>query len=225
MHIPIPDGVLPIWLWATGYLISLILVAYAIRRVRGEEGKSTISAVMVAVMLVVQSIPLGVPYHINLSALTGIILGPWWALISVLVTNSVQASLGHGGVTIIGLNTLVVWSEDLVGYYLFNTLRRTVKQGKLNISLAAGGSVLVALILSTLLVLGIVVVSRIDPVQALGPHGQEHLPGGVLQVSLNSFVLLVLPIAIVGSVIEAVITGLLVGYVLKVKPSLIPEGG
>jgi cobalt/nickel transport system permease protein len=66
------------------------------------------AAVMVAVMLVVQSIPLGVPYHMNLSALTGIMLGPWWALLSILVTNIAQAAFGHGGITIVGLNILVV---------------------------------------------------------------------------------------------------------------------
>jgi len=75
VHIHIPDGVLPVWLWTAGYVVILALVALAVRTVRGQERKGVLAAVMVAVMLVAQSIPLGVPYHINPSALTGIIPG------------------------------------------------------------------------------------------------------------------------------------------------------
>jgi len=222
VHIHIPDGVLPVWLWTAGYVVTLALVALAVRRVRGQERKGVLAAVMVAVMLVVQSIPLGVPYHINLSALAGIILGPWWALISILVTNAAQASFGHGGITIVGLNTLVVWAEALIGYYLFAGLRKMLKSGRLRISTAAGASTLVALIFSVFLVLAIVRISGIDPSEALGEHAGELLGASTpVQISLTIFAMLVLPIAIGGALIEAVITTLLVAYVLQVKASLI----
>ena len=220
MHIHIPDGVLPVWLWATGYLITLVLVALAIRRIRGQERKSIMAAVMVGVMLVVQSIPLGVPYHMNLSALAGIVLGPWWALLSILVTNIAQATFGHGGITIVGLNTLVVWSEALIGCYLFAVLRKSLRS-----PLAAGASTFVALTVSAFLVVGIVAISGIDPTQALGEHFREFLPAaGPLQVSLMVFMILTLPIALGGALLEALVTSLLVAYVLRVKPSLIPRG-
>jgi cobalt/nickel transport system permease protein len=222
VHIHIPDGVLPVWLWMAGYVVALALVALAVRRVRGQERKGVLAAAMVAVMLVVQSIPLGVPYHINLSALAGIILGPWWALISILVTNAAQASFGHGGITIVGLNTLVVWSEALIGYYLFAALRKILKSGRLRIPTAAGASALIALIFSAFLVVGIVGISGINPSEALGEHAGELLGAGTpVQISLPIFAMLVLPIAIAGALIEAVITALLVAYVLQVKSSLI----
>jgi cobalt/nickel transport system permease protein len=222
VHIHIPDGVLPVWLWMAGYVVTLALVALAIQRVRGQERKGVLAAVMVAVMLVVQSIPLGVPYHINLSALAGIILGPWWALISILVTNAAQASFGHGGITIVGLNTLVVWTEALIGYYLFAALRKMLKSGRLRISTAAGVSTLVALIFSAFLAVAIVWISGIDPSEALGEHAGELLGSSTqVQISLAIFAMLVLPIAIGGALIEAVITALLVAYVLQVKASLI----
>ena len=221
MHIHIPDGVLPIWLWSAGYAILLSLVALAIRKVRGQERRGVLAAVMVAVMLVVQSIPLGVPYHINLSSLAGIMLGPWWALISVLVTNAVEASFGHGGVTIVGLNTLIVWSEALIGFYMFAALRSILKISRLRIPAAAGISTLVALIISALLVVGIVGISAINPTQALGGHGGELLGNGShVQISLTVFATLIIPMAIAGALIEGVITSLLVAYVLRVKPSL-----
>jgi len=50
MHIHIPDGVLPIWLWMTGYLVTLALVAIGVRRVRGQERKGVLAAVMVAAL-------------------------------------------------------------------------------------------------------------------------------------------------------------------------------
>jgi cobalt/nickel transport system permease protein len=178
------------------------------------------AAVMVGVMLVVQSIPLGVPYHMNLSGLAGIVLGPWWALLSILVTNIAQATFGHGGITIVGLNTLVVWSEALIGYYLFAVLRKALRG-----PLAAGASTFVALTVSAFLVVGIVASSGIDPTQALGEHFREFLPAAEsLQVSLMVFMILTLPIALGGALLEALVTSLLVAYVLRVKPSLIPRG-
>ena len=223
MHIHIPDGVLPIWLWVLGYIVSITLVAFAIRKVRGQERKGILAAVMVAVMLVVQSVPLGVPYHINLSALTGIILGPWWSIIAILVTNAVEASFGHGGVTIIGLNTMVVWSEALMGYYLFAVIQKVVGKSRIRFPLAAGFSALVALMFSAFFVVGIVAVSGIEPAQALGSH-EQSLPGGVAQISPGVFMILVLPMAIAGALIESLITGLLVAYVVRVKPSLVSSG-
>ena len=222
MHIHIPDGVLPFWLWMAGYFVALVLVALAVRKVRGQERKGVLAAAMVAVMLVVQSIPLGVPYHINLSALAGIILGPWWALISILITNVAQASFGHGGITVVGLNTLVVWSEALVGFSLFAAFRRMLKSSALRLTTAAGVSTLVALIFSAFLVVGIVGMSGIEPSQALGEHaGELAVVGSSTHISLTLFAMLMLPIAIGGALVEAVITALLVAYVVQVKPFLI----
>ncbi len=47
MHIHIPDVVLPIWLWIAGYVLTLALVALAVRTVRGQERKGVLPAVMV----------------------------------------------------------------------------------------------------------------------------------------------------------------------------------
>ena len=205
-----------------GYFVALVLVALAVRKVRGQERKGVLAAAMVAVMLVVQSIPLGVPYHINLSALAGIILGPWWALISILITNVAQASFGHGGITVVGLNTLVVWSEALVGFSLFAAFRRMSKSSALRLTTTAGVSTLVALIFSAFLVVGIVGMSGIEPSQALGEHaGELAVVGSSTHISLTLFAMLMLPIAIGGALVEAVITALLVAYVVQVKPFLI----
>ena len=56
-----------------------------------------------------------IAYHINLTVLAGILLGPWLSIISAVIVNVMLALLGHGGVTVIGLNTLVISTEMIAG--------------------------------------------------------------------------------------------------------------
>ena len=219
MHIHIPDGVLPLWLWALGYAIVIIFLFVAVRKVRGEEKRGIYAAAMAAIMLVAMSIPLGVPYHINLTVLAGIILGPWWALISAFVTNLILATFGHGGITIVGLNTIVTWFECLVGFYMFKVLQKAFMRKSWRFPMAGGVSTFTALVLSTVLVIGMVGVSGINPAETIHHHdnGSEEA-----QMSLAVFAALTFPISLVGAVIEAAVTALILIYVKKVKPILIP---
>jgi cobalt/nickel transport system permease protein len=219
MHIHVPDGVLPLWLWMLGYSIIIIFLFIAVRKVRGEEKRGIYAAAMAAIMLVAMSIPLGVPYHINLTVLAGIILGPWWALIATFVTNLILATFGHGGITIVGLNTIVTWFESLVGFYMFKVLRKAFMQKNWGLATASGASTFTALMLSTILVIGIVAASGINPAEII--HHENH-GGEETQISIAIFAALTIPIAVVGAVIEAVVTSLILVYVKKVKPTLIP---
>jgi cobalt/nickel transport system permease protein len=216
MHIHVPDGVLPIWLWGLGYAVVAISLYVAIKKLRGDERRGIYAAAMSAVMLVVMSIPLGVPYHFNLTALAGIILGPWWALISNFVTNLVLASFGHGGITVVGLNTMITWFESLAGLYTFLVLRRVFKRDQWKFTAAAGISTFIALVLSTVLVIGVVAASGINPAEALHEGTEET------QMSMAVFVALVAPMALIGAIVEAIVTSLIVAYVRKVRPTLIP---
>jgi len=218
MHIHVPDGVLPVWLWILGYIIVSTFLSVAVKKVRGDEKRGIYAAAMSAVMLVAMSIPLGVPYHINLTVLAGIILGPWWALISNFVTNVMLATFGHGGITIVGLNTMVTWFESLVGLYIFMTLQAAFKQRKWRFTVATGVSTFTALMLSAVLVIGIVAASGINPAEAI--H-HEHEGNEESQISMAVFTVLLVPIALVGAVIEAIITSFIVMYVRKVRPILI----
>jgi len=216
LHIHVPDGILPVWLWAAGYITVAVFLSIAVKKVRGDERRGIHAAAMSAVMLVVMSIPLGVPYHINLTALAGIILGPWWALISDFVTNLVLATFGHGGITVVGLNTMVTWFESVTGLYVFLVLQGVLKQKKWKFTAATGVSTFTALALSTVLVIGIVAASGINPAEAIHEGGEEP------QMSIAVFVALVAPMALIGAVVEAIVTSLIVTYVRKVRPTLIP---
>ena len=219
MHIHVPDGVLPFWLWVLGYIAVIILLSVAIKKVRGEEKRGIHAAAMAAIMLVAMSIPLGVPYHINLTVLAGIILGPWWALISNFITNLMLATFGHGGITIVGLNTIVTWFESLIGFYMFAVLQKAFVRKSWRVTMSGGVSTFIALALSTILVIGIVAASGINPAEAIdhAAHDTEEA-----QMSIVIFAALMIPIAMVGAVIEAAVTSLILVYIKKVKPTLIP---
>jgi len=210
MHIHVPDGVLPVWLWSLGYLLLAFFLFISLRKVRGDEKRGIYSAAMSAAMLVAMSIPLGVPYHINLTVLAGIILGPWWALISDFVTNFVLATFGHGGITIVGLNTIVTWIESLIGLYIFKMLGRAFKQKSWRFAVSAGVSTFIALALSALLVIGIVAASRVNPSDEV--HENE---------SITIFASITLPIALIGAVVEAIVTSLIVMYMRKIGTTII----
>jgi len=247
-HLHIPDGVIsPVWL-VLGFIGMAALLTLAIVRAGSEGVRSKVYHVGIvsAIMLLAMSVPLGfLPVHLNLAVLAGIFLGPWLGVIAVFVVNLILALFGHGGITVLGLNTLVVGSEVMLGYYLFSALRQRVR-----LALAAATATTLALVFSLLLMVGIVGLTRIDPVLVLNDHhhGREeyhqvvqtmHLEtAGKIQedeeeghslkelyheqqISLARFVLIVLPIGMVGIVLETVVTTLVVDYVFKVRPDLI----
>jgi len=74
-------------------------------------------------MLVAMSLEiLPIFYHINLSVVAGILLGPALGFLAAFIANLILAFMGHGGITVIGLNTLLLGSEAVLGHTLFYLL-------------------------------------------------------------------------------------------------------
>ncbi len=211
MHIHIPDGILPVWLWGSGYLITFIFLAFALVKMRKDIKKFSLVPALSALMLVVMSIPLGIPTHINLAVLAGFILGPFYSLISDFIVNLILASFGHGGITLVGLNTLVLWIESIIGYYLFLILKEVTK----NWFIRAWVSTFFALIVSTFFVIFIVSISTLSPEIFL----HSKLEG--LKINLQTFLALTLPIATLGAIIESFVTAFAVNYLKKIKPKIL----
>ena len=63
-----------------------------------------------------------IAYHINLTVISGILLGPSLIFLATLVVNVILALFGHGGITVLGLNTLTLSIEGILGYFLFRTV-------------------------------------------------------------------------------------------------------
>ncbi len=244
-HIHIPDGVLPLWLVAAGWLVAGLLLAVCTRRVQGGDlqRRLPLLGVMSAVMLVgmtAEVVPIA--YHLNLSTVAGIILGPVLGFLAAFVINLILALFGHGGITVVGLNTLIIGTEMALGWGLFRLLSRLLGR-HVRPGIAAGIAAVGALLVSTLLMIGIVGLSSINPLEqargivdasgvgiirnpfqdgllSLDPGGEEHAPV-VGRVSLATFAQIVLTLGAAGWALEAVVTGFIVGYLARLRPDLV----
>jgi cobalt/nickel transport system permease protein len=237
-HIHLPDGILPVWLWVLGWVLLAGLLFIFKGQFQRERFSSKIPllAMFAAVMVISMSLEI-VPlfYHINLSVVSGIILGPAWFILCSFVVNLILASFGHGGITVAGLNSLVISFEGILGYFLFKALRQVLKK----ISWAGFISTFLSLLLSAFLALGIVALGKTDLTSAFGighkfhPEKQKgflkfetketeeqkkEIPA---EFDFRKFLLLVLGFGSIGWILEGLITSGILTYLNKVRPGIL----
>lgn len=248
-HIHIPDGVLPLWLVAAGWLGAVVLLAVAVRRASALDLRRRVPLVgaMAALMLVgMSSEIIPIAYHINLTVVAGIMLGPWLSAITALVVVLMLSLVGHGGITVVGLNTLVIAAEMIAGWALFQGF--TSMLGRPRASIAAAGATVVSLALSTTLLVGIVALGgapaasresgAFDPqtlsftnpfsegvaTNVLVGGEEEHAEEDGPTLSVARFATMVYSLGAIGWVLEALITALIIGFVARVRPGLVFDG-
>ncbi|PKQ29592.1 MAG: hypothetical protein CVT60_04600 [Actinobacteria bacterium HGW-Actinobacteria-10] len=256
-HIHIPDGVLPLWLWASGWVLTLVLVgiAGALAQRSDARRKVPLLGVVAALMLVAMSSEIvPIAYHINLTVVAGVLLGPVLGIIAAFIVEVVLAMLGHGGVTVLGLNTLLVGTEIVVGWALFRGLVALLTARR--IKLAAGIATVTTLALTTTALIGVVWLGgnaataresgALDPATlrfdnpfeqgvfraGLFEGGEEHGDEGEetdhaeeRSLSVGRFAAVVYTLGPIGWLIEALVTVAILGYVARVRPTLILQGG
>ncbi len=231
-HLHIPDGVIPIFWLALGYFLTILILALAVREIRGANAaRLPRLGIVAALMLVGMSVEIGViGYHVNLTVLAGILLGPWLGFIAAFIVNLILALFGHGGITVVGLNTLIIGSETMMGWAFFNGLRQ-----RIDVRWAAALSVVVTLALSTTLMIAIVALTQLEPALAFhGPSGNEPAPlfsfellsgnshdNPMANLDLARFAALVYILGAIGWVIEATFTALVVGFLARTRPDLV----
>lgn len=207
------DGVLPWWLWVGGLVGSLLLTLWALARLRNRRRLLPGVAIMAAVGLVAMNIPLGLPIHVNLAALAGIILGPLNGFLAMLIVNIFTALLGHGGLTVLGINSLLVGSEALVAGLLFYGLggaRRLLP----NVAVA----VLVALMVSSLLVVAVAGVAGVELGTLSAHEHQDDVDNGKHESNfLKTFIIFFAPLVAVWVAVELTVSMLVAGYINKVR--------
>lgn len=201
MHIS--DGVLSLPVVAAGWIITVALLVITLRW--GKRDKSIAEqipklSIMTGAFFVASLIHVSVgptSVHLILNGLLGVVLGVL-SYPAMFIGLTLQALLfQHGGLTVLGVNTMIMGIPGLISYAVFKT------GYKRNISLAALGALCGALatVLAVIL-LAVVLVTT----------GEEFVAVAKLAAVAH------VPIMIV----EAIVTGFVVAYLAKVKPELLP---
>lgn len=219
-HIHLPDGILPVWLWAAGYLLAFLLIGVLWRggKATAEPKRFALLGIFAAMMILVAMIEVPpVSYHFNLSVVTGIILGPQLSVLAALMVNVILSLIGHGGITVIGLNTLVLSTEMIAGYYAFRLFRR------IGLTKAGFMATMMGLFLGTSAGFGIITLGspwidrmlRIGVTEELGPG----IEGPYL--SLTRLAVIMFGVGAVGWVVEGILSAAILRYLSKVYPGIV----
>lgn len=209
-HIHLEDGAFSLQWVLTWYLIAglfLLLCLYWIRRKGKLDNRTTVMSAMVtaAAFAVFQvNIPIFGGVHMNLTPLIGILAGPAFGGVIVLIVNILSAAIGHGGWGLIGANVLVNMTEVLTAYLAFRWLGSL----KLDIFSRAGLATLGGLLLGNCAMIAIIVISG---VQGTNQSQTDTLYGLALLAAVNMGV----------AVIESIITGFTVAYIHRVRPDML----
>ncbi len=234
-HIHFPDGVLPFWLWASGFIVVILIWAILLRSMKKEDltRRLPLLGMMAAVMVLGASVEIvPIAYHVNLTVISGILLGPSLIFLATFVVNTILALFGHGGITVIGLNTLTLSIEGVLGYFLFRLFWNILKRLTPAIFLAT----FIALLCSTFAMIGVVSLGSSHYEELIhqekgkgiigfefGKEKEDHHPGQASgeKVNLRRFIAIVLPLGFIGWVLEGVITTLIARYIQRLRPDLL----
>lgn len=226
-HIHLPDGILPTWLWLSGYAVTAFLIAALWRwgKATADPRRFALLGIFAAIMIIIMTIE--VPpfsYHFNLSVVTGIILGPQLSVLAALMVNVILALVGHGGITVVGLNALVLSTEMIAGYYAFRLLSRL----KLSVGKSTFAATIIGLAVGTAAGYGIIVlgspwIDRVLRAASLRP-GEELGPGiEGASLDLTRLAILMFGIGAIGWLLEALLSAAILSYLNRIYPGLITD--
>lgn len=233
-HIHFPDGVLPVWLWVSGFIVAILVWAILFRFGKKEDltKRLPLLGMMAAVMVLGASVEIvPIAYHVNLTVISGILLGPSLIFLATFVVNVILSLFGHGGITVIGLNTITLSIEGMLGYFLFRLLWRVFKRLTPAIFLAT----FFALFCSTLSMIGLVSLGTSHYEELIHKEGkgvfefhlskekgdQHEGEAKESEVNLKRFMAIVLPLGFIGWILEGVITSFIARYIHRLRPDLL----
>lgn len=141
--------------------------------------KIPLVAVVAAFVLVAMSIEIApLAYHVNLSILAGILLGPLLAPLAAFIVEIVLSLLGHGGITVLGINFILLSLEMVGGWALYRgisiIIRSFITSNRMRQQTSVFLSTLIVLCCSTLLMLGVVYTAT----PGLSSLSSEHAADG-----------------------------------------------
>ena len=232
-HLHVPDGILPLPVVMISFLVCGTLVSVASHRLSRDRSAPLRIASVAALMVLSMNVPvLVLPLHLNMAALAGIVLGGWQALVAVFTVNLMVAFMQHGGITAVGLNTIILGAEAALASCVFRGARR------LKAPMAAAVATTLALLLSTGLMVSVLAAAapRGSVLEALAHDFRLPYIGGQAHSQTPSFaatpafgrplvpvavVRIIAPVIAGGVLLEAAVTSLIVGFLSRVRPDLI----
>ena len=211
-HIHLEDGSFPLFWVIAWWFLAILVIGFClfIIRKRGMQKGRTIAVAAfctAAAFAVFQiSIPVFGGVHLNLTPLIGILVGPFIGSLVVLILNILLAAVGHGGFGTIGANTLVNTVEVTVAYCLYLLLKNLVGKS----SVRAGIATFFALVSGNAAMVAIILISGIPGVSQ---SPEQVLYGLSLLAAINTGV----------AILEAILTGFIIGFLDQVRPDLLGE--
>ena len=213
-HIHLEDGSFTLfWVivwWAAALVIIAVALFFLRRQGKTDNRRITIAAFCTAAAFVLfqVDIPVAGGVHISLTPLIGILSGPVVGSFIVFIINILSAAVGHGGWGMIGANMLVNFSEVIVAYAIW----RGIKSILPNLFARAGIATFCGLVIGNILMIGIILISGI---QGVSQSPEQVFAGLSLIAAINIGV----------AVIEALITGLMISSIGKIRPDLMEDAG
>jgi len=198
MHIS--DGILSPAVCAGGYVGAALLGGFALKKTDNERIPQV--AVMSAVFFVSSLIHLKIgptAIHLIFLGLTGIILGPLCPLAFFTGLFFQAVMFGHGGLTTLGVNTVLMSVPALIVHSGFTLILRFVHR-RVYLSIAAGLVTFIGIFIAAASVLGVLYASS------------REFAGLAVLFSSGHAVL---------AVIEGAMTGAVVFQLLRIKPEMI----
>jgi len=197
MHIS--EGILSAPVLVTGAGLTVIAVAYSLKKIEHKEVPkiAILSSVFFVASLI--HIPLGPSsVHLILNGIIGVLLG-WSAFPAILVALALQGVLFQfGGITTLGVNTLNMALPAIICFYLFNRGIRSENN-------------FIALILTFVCGFLAVLLSGIMVAAALVFTGEPFIQVAKLVLIAH------LPVMI----LEGVLTVFCIGFLRKVRPEIL----
>ncbi len=210
MHIP--DGLIPPSVCITGYALTGGMTWYALREIKKDlnpQANIPKASLLTAAFFVTSLIHIPIPptsIHLILNGMMGAILG-YYAFLAIPIGLFFQAVMfNHGGISTLGVNTIIMGVPAIAAYHLFRLRERFTHQRELWTKILAFGSGALALLLSATL-FAVIAISNIPPeVNAVTERN-------AIYVSLITYS--------IQAVIEGMVSVMLVSFLEKVKPELL----
>lgn len=208
-HLHIPDGVLPVWLWVAGWLVTLALLWRTGRHATPQT--IAYQGALGGLMLAAMSLPMGpFEYHLSLAGPIGVLLGPAGAFQIAFVTSAILALFGHGGLTVIGLNALIIGLTSSGAWLVYRMLGGRLKPAWALATSTATGQLVAGGMWFAIVWLA----ARRTPL-AGAPPADVHAHHGPLLA-------LALPLWLLGVGVEGLVAWGVGRFLARVHPALLP---